>query len=72
MGGEVGVRRGLDWGEGTKYISTCNLACPYAQAPAKTLGVTLHSVSDLLSPLEKRPILKVNIILLALFIDDNS
>jgi len=68
----VGVRWGLAWGLGIKYISTYNLACPYAQAPAKTLGIILYSVLGLSSPLEKRTILNIKIILLALFIDDSS
>jgi len=68
----VGVRWGLAWGLGIKYFSTYNLACLYAQAPAKKLGIILYSVLGLSSPLEKRTILNVKIILLALFMDDSS
>jgi len=44
------------------------VACRYAQAPAKTLGIILYSVLGLSSPLEKRTILNVKIILLAFFV----
>jgi len=68
----VGVRWGLAWGLGIKYISTYNLACPYVQAPAKTVGIILYTVLGLSSPLEKRTISNVKIILLASFMDDSS
>jgi len=68
-GGEGGWLGG--WGSNT-FQRMYNVACPYAQAPAKTLGIILYSVLGLPSPLEKRTILNVKIILLSLFMDDSS